>query len=88
MASYDVESRSAIVTGAGSGIGRAVALEFAANGAAVIVAEMNAEHAQAVVDESGRPVARPRRSSAMSSTPVSMRPVSPTRTRWHPCASR
>jgi NAD(P)-dependent dehydrogenase (short-subunit alcohol dehydrogenase family) len=51
VASYDVESRSAIVTGAGSGIGRAVALELAANGAAVIVAEMNADHAQAVVEE-------------------------------------
>ena len=51
MATYDVAHRSAIVTGAGSGIGRAIALELAANGASVIVAEMNAEPAQAVVDE-------------------------------------
>jgi NAD(P)-dependent dehydrogenase (short-subunit alcohol dehydrogenase family) len=51
MATYDVAHRSAIVTGAGSGIGRAIALELAANGASVIVAELNAEPAQAVVDE-------------------------------------
>ncbi|HEY8911953.1 SDR family NAD(P)-dependent oxidoreductase [Lacisediminihabitans sp.] len=51
MATYDVAHRSAIGTGAGSGIGRAIALELAANGASVIVAELNAEPAQAVVDE-------------------------------------
>ncbi|HAM27537.1 MAG TPA: short-chain dehydrogenase, partial [Microbacteriaceae bacterium] len=51
MATYDVAHRSAIVTGAGSGIGRAIALELAANGASVIVAELNADPAQAVVDE-------------------------------------
>jgi NAD(P)-dependent dehydrogenase (short-subunit alcohol dehydrogenase family) len=51
MAQYDVADRSAIVTGGGSGIGRAVALLLAANGAAVLVNDMNGEHAQAVVDE-------------------------------------
>jgi NAD(P)-dependent dehydrogenase (short-subunit alcohol dehydrogenase family) len=40
MATYDVAERSAIVTGAGSGIGRAVALTLAANGAAVVVADV------------------------------------------------
>ena len=40
MATYDVAHRSAIVTGAGSGIGRVVALELAANGASVIVADL------------------------------------------------
>jgi NAD(P)-dependent dehydrogenase (short-subunit alcohol dehydrogenase family) len=51
MATYDVEGRSAIVTGAGSGIGRAIALELAANGVPVIVAEVDLASAQAVVDE-------------------------------------
>ncbi|MBF4572342.1 SDR family oxidoreductase [Herbiconiux sp. VKM Ac-1786] len=51
MAAYDVAGRSAIVTGAGSGIGRAVALELAANGAAVLVSDVREEPAQAVVDE-------------------------------------
>ena len=51
MAQYDVSNRSAIVTGAGSGIGRSTALLLAANGAAVVVNDLNAEHAQAVVEE-------------------------------------
>jgi NAD(P)-dependent dehydrogenase (short-subunit alcohol dehydrogenase family) len=51
MATYDVAERSAIVTGAGSGIGRAVALTLAANGAAVLVADVRQEAADAVVAE-------------------------------------
>lgn len=51
MAQYDVSRRSAIVTGAGSGIGREVALLLAANGASVVVNDLNDENAQAVVDE-------------------------------------
>lgn len=51
MAQYDVSNRSAIVTGAGSGIGRATALLLAENGAAVVVNDVNADHAHAVVDE-------------------------------------
>jgi NAD(P)-dependent dehydrogenase (short-subunit alcohol dehydrogenase family) len=51
MAQYDVGDRSAIVTGGGSGIGRSVALLLAANGASVVVNDMNGEHADAVVDE-------------------------------------
>src|SRR6478735_5961915 len=51
MATYDVSARSAIVTGAGSGIGRAVALLLAANGASVLVADLNGAAADAVVAE-------------------------------------
>ncbi len=51
MAQYDVSNRSAIVTGAGSGIGRSTALLLAQNGAAVVVNDLNEEHANAVVEE-------------------------------------
>lgn len=36
-----LESKVAIVTGAGSGIGRAVALKYAAEGAKVVVADID-----------------------------------------------
>ena len=51
MATYDVSGRSAIVTGAGSGIGRAIALQLADSGAAVIVNDLDGDHAQSVVSE-------------------------------------
>jgi NAD(P)-dependent dehydrogenase (short-subunit alcohol dehydrogenase family) len=51
MAQYDVADRSAIVTGAGSGIGRAVALLLAENGASVLVHDVNGEAADAVTAE-------------------------------------
>ena len=51
MATYDVQGRSAIVTGGGSGIGRAVALTLAASGASVVVTDINQEPADAVVAE-------------------------------------
>jgi len=51
MATYDVADRSAIVTGGGSGIGRAVALTLAASGAKIVVADLKKESAEAVVAE-------------------------------------
>jgi NAD(P)-dependent dehydrogenase (short-subunit alcohol dehydrogenase family) len=47
----DFESKGAIVTGGGSGIGRATALELARRGALVVVADLVDERAQEVVAE-------------------------------------
>ncbi|MFC7304435.1 SDR family NAD(P)-dependent oxidoreductase [Streptomyces monticola] len=47
----DFAGRSVIVTGAGSGIGRAGALAFAERGAKVVVADLNAESAAKVTAE-------------------------------------
>jgi 3-oxoacyl-[acyl-carrier protein] reductase len=46
-----VEKRSAIITGAGSGIGRAIAQKLAADGYAVTVNDLSLERAEAVVRE-------------------------------------
>ena len=51
MAVYDVSERSAIVTGAGSGIGRAIARQLAESGAAVIVNDLDGDAAASVVAE-------------------------------------
>ena len=45
------QDRTVIITGAGGGLGRAHALEFAREGANVLVNDINADAAQAVVDE-------------------------------------
>lgn len=51
MSTTGLSGKSVIVTGAASGIGRATALLFAAEGSKVLVADLNAEAAKSVVSE-------------------------------------
>ena len=48
---FRLDGKAAIITGAGSGIGREIALLFAKQGAAVCVADLNTDGADAVVAE-------------------------------------
>ena len=48
-----LDGRSAVVTGGGSGIGKACAIRFAELGAKVTVADVNAEAAQLVAAQTG-----------------------------------
>ena len=48
---FSLNNKKAIVTGGGSGIGRAIALLFAKQGAEVHIIELNKESGQAVADE-------------------------------------
>jgi 3-hydroxybutyrate dehydrogenase len=52
----DLSGRSALVTGAASGIGRAVAEELTAYGACVLVADLNAEQGQQVASSLPRAI--------------------------------
>ena len=47
----EVKDKVVIITGAGSGIGKATAIHFAKHGATVVVSDINLENAQKVVDE-------------------------------------
>lgn len=47
----ELDGQAAIVTGAGRGIGRAIALELASMGADVVVAEMHQENGERVAEE-------------------------------------
>ena len=49
-----LEDKSAIVTGAGSGIGRAIALRLARDGARVVVADVSDDNGRKVADEIAR----------------------------------
>ncbi|MFI5487133.1 3-hydroxybutyrate dehydrogenase [Micromonospora echinaurantiaca] len=53
VVNVDLAGRSALVTGGGSGIGRACALRLAAAGATVLVVDRNVEAAKAVAAETG-----------------------------------
>lgn len=48
---FSLQNKSAVITGAGSGIGKAIALTFAQQGATVYLLDVNAEQAEAVVSE-------------------------------------
>lgn len=47
----DLKNKVAIITGSGSGIGRAAAILYASQGAKVVVSDIHEGHGQAVVDE-------------------------------------
>ncbi len=49
----ELENKTAIITGAASGIGAACARLFTSQGARVVVADINADGAVAVADEIG-----------------------------------
>ena len=53
MPRYDLEGQAAIVTGAGRGIGRAIALRLAREGVSVSVADLDLASAEQVAEETG-----------------------------------
>ena len=73
----ELEGRRALITGAGQGVGRAIALNLADAGAVVAVNDVVAERADAVVDEIRATGAEPTRPSSTSPTGVPCRRPSP-----------
>jgi len=49
--SFNLSGKKAIITGGGSGIGKAISLSLAGNGAEVAILELNQENGRQVVDE-------------------------------------
>jgi NAD(P)-dependent dehydrogenase (short-subunit alcohol dehydrogenase family) len=50
---FCLDRKKAVITGGGSGIGRAIALKFAGNVAAVTILDLNPNHAETVAKEIG-----------------------------------
>lgn len=48
---FRLDGKTAVITGGGSGIGRAIALKFARNGATVVILDVNENDAEAVAAE-------------------------------------
>ncbi len=51
MSLFNLEGKSAVITGGGSGIGKAIALLFARQGADVHIVELNASSGESVIEE-------------------------------------
>lgn len=69
---FSLKGKSAIITGGGSGIGRAISVLFAKQGALVHIIELNAEAAAQTIDEitkaGGNATPRPPSPSASKAT--------------------